>query len=55
LRRTLHEFVEHYERERNHQGVENRPLVAEPMNDHGPVQRRERLGGTLNFYYRQAA
>jgi hypothetical protein len=25
------------------------------MNDQGPVQRRERLGGMLNFYYRQAA
>jgi transposase InsO family protein len=55
LRRTLREFVEHYERERNHQGVDNRLLVAAPMNDQGPVQRRERLGGTLNFYYRQAA
>jgi putative transposase len=55
LRHTLREFVEHYERERNHQGVGNRLLVAAPMNDHGPVKRRERLGGTLNFYYRQAA
>jgi putative transposase len=55
LRHTLREFVEHYERERNHQGVDNRLLVATPMNDQGPVERRERLGGTLNFYYRQAA
>jgi putative transposase len=55
LRRTLREFVEHYERERNHQGVDNRLLIAAPMNNQGPVQRRERLGGTLNFYYRQAA
>jgi putative transposase len=49
LRHTLREFVEHYERERNHQGVGDRLLVAAPMNDHGPVKRRERLGGTLNF------
>jgi len=28
LRRTLREFVEHYEPERNHQGVDNRLLVA---------------------------
>jgi hypothetical protein len=55
LRRTLREFVEHYERERNHQGVDNRLLVAAPMNDQDHIQRRERLGGTLNFYYRQAA
>ena len=55
LRRILREFVEHYERERNHQGLNNRLLVAAPMTDQGPVQRRERLGGTLNFYCRQAA
>jgi hypothetical protein len=55
LRHTLREFVEHYDRERNHQGVDNRLLVAAPISDQGPIQRRERLGGTLNFYYRQAA
>ena len=55
LRRTLREFFEHYERERNHQGVGNRLLVAAPMNNQGPVKRRERLGGNLNFYYRRAA
>jgi hypothetical protein len=42
-------------RERNHQGVGNRLLVAAPMNNQGPVKRRERLGGNLNFYYRRAA
>jgi hypothetical protein len=45
LRRTLCEFVEHYERERNHQGVDNRLLIAAPMNNQGPVQRRDRLCG----------
>jgi transposase InsO family protein len=55
LRQILREFVEHYERERNHQGVDNRLLVAAPMNDQGPVERRERLGGMLNFYHRLAA
>jgi putative transposase len=55
LRRTVREFVEHYERERNHQGVGNRLLVAAPMNSQGPVKRRERLGGNLNFYFRRAA
>ena len=55
LRRTLREFVEHYECERNHQGLNNRLLVAMPMTGQGPVKRRERLGGTLKFYYRHAA
>jgi transposase InsO family protein len=49
LRQILREFVEHYERERS------RLLVAAPMNDQGPVERRERLGGMLNFYHRLAA
>jgi putative transposase len=55
LRRSLREFVEHYERERNHQGLGNRLIIPIPMNGQGPVKRRERLGGTLNFYCRQAA
>jgi putative transposase len=55
LRHTLREFVEHYERQRNHQGVDNRLLGAAPMNDQGPVERRERLRGMPNFCYRRAA
>ena len=57
LRRAVAEFVEHYHVERNHQGLENRLIVApaEPANESGPVVRRERLGGVLNFYYRRAA
>jgi putative transposase len=46
----------HYHAERNHQGLENRLIVAAATqaND-GAVHRYPRLGGTLNFYYRQAA
>lgn len=55
LRCILREFLEHYNRERNHQGLGNHLLVPTPMRKQGPVQHRERLGGTLNFYYRQAA
>jgi putative transposase len=60
LRRAVSEYVEHYHRERNHQGVGNRLLtpgepVMRPANDNTPVERRERLGGLLNFYYRRAA
>ncbi|ESQ17207.1 MAG TPA: transposase [Chromatiaceae bacterium] len=57
LRRALREYSAHYLRERNHQGVDNQLLepsnvVAFPTN---PVQRRERLGGMLSYYHREAA
>jgi putative transposase len=57
LRRAVSEFVEHYHLERNHQGVDNQVLtpMALPANDRGRISRRERLGGLLNFYYRNAA
>ena len=56
LRRAVREYIEHYHRERNHQGLENRLIVpvAMPANG-GTVVRHPRLGGTLNFYYREAA
>jgi putative transposase len=57
LRRAVGEFVEHYHIERNHQGLDSRLLTAPraPQNDNGPIARRERLGGLLNYYYRRAA
>ena len=57
LRKAVHEFVEHYHRERNHQGLDNRLIMPEqPIGDRtGAIQRRPRLGGMLNYYYRQAA
>jgi transposase InsO family protein len=57
LRWAIREFVEHYHLERNHQGLDHRlltPLLA-PTNDRAPVDRRERVGGVLNYYYRRAA
>jgi hypothetical protein len=57
LRRALREYVTHYHTERNHQGKGNRllePLVmGGASND--PIPCRERFGGLLNFYYREAA
>ena len=57
LRKAVHEFVAHYHHERNHQGLANR--LISPEADHlakaGVVQRRQRLGGMLNYYYRAAA
>ena len=57
LRHAISEFAEHYHRERNHQGLDNRIIRPEfvPHPQHGRVRCRERLGGLLNYYYRQAA
>jgi hypothetical protein len=57
LRRALREYVVHYHSERNHQGVGNRllePLATVSSIDE-PIRCRERLGGMLNFYFREAA
>ena len=57
LRNTIREFVAHYHLERNHQGLGNRlivPMEAKPEMA-GAVERRQRLGGLLNYYYRKAA
>ena len=51
------EFVRHYHGERHHQGLGGNLIIA---NDNielpeADVQCRERLGGMLKFYYRDAA
>jgi transposase InsO family protein len=57
LRRALRAYVVHYHTERNHQGVGNRLLepLATVSSANEPIHCRERLGGMLNFYYREAA
>jgi len=57
LERALKHFVAHYHLERNHQGLENRIIDpgAEVGREIGEVQGRERLGGMLRYYYREAA
>ena len=57
LRTALHQFVTHYHVERHHQGLGNRLLRPEPghLGSNGALQRRQRLGGMLNYYYRAAA
>jgi transposase len=55
FRRAIAEFVTHYHRERNHQGLGND--LIEPLLEHehvGRVRRRSRLGGLLNYYARAA-
>jgi putative transposase len=57
LRRAVGEFIEHYHRERNHQGLGNQlivPLAAHNIG-HGRIRSHERLGGLLKYYYRPAA
>ena len=57
LRRAITEFVTHYHQERNHQGLDNRLIDPEAGMAQvvGPIQCRERLGGMLKYYYRDAA
>jgi hypothetical protein len=53
------EFVRHFHQERNHQGKENVilfPLTADRIvASCGTIACRERLGGLLRFYHREAA
>jgi putative transposase len=57
LRTAISDFVAHYHTERNHQGLANRLISPETghLTNSGQVQRRQRLGGMLNYYYRSAA
>ena len=57
LRKAIHNFVAHYHTERNHQGLANRLISPQPghLGKTGAVRRRQRLGGMLNYYYRDAA
>jgi hypothetical protein len=55
LRRTIAEYVEHYHRERNHQGIENMLIAGAPATGLlGRIRQRPRLGGVLNYYERAA-
>ena len=57
LRRALSEYVQHYHAERNHQGKGNVLLFPRlPLRHRAhTVQCRERLGGLLRYYHREAA
>ena len=57
LRKAVREYVTHYHGEKNHQGLDNQ-LIESLRTDtltKGAVRRRERLGGMLSYYYREAA
>ncbi len=57
LRNVVRQFLAHYHVERNHQGLENK--IIDPGDEVGQVagqiKCRERLGGILKYYYRDAA
>ena len=55
LRQTIAEYVAHYHRERNHQGLANELIEsASAVEGVGRIRRRARLGGLLNYYCRAA-
>jgi len=50
--------VAHFHHERNHQGKDNVllfPTVSQDVERASPIQCRERLGGLLKYYAREAA
>lgn len=56
LRRALKAYLGHYHAERNHQGKGNVVLFPDVSGSRtNPIQCRERLGGLLRYYHREAA
>ena len=57
LRQAVSAYVAHYHKERNYQGLENQLIEPEThsVKKNGKVRCRDRLGGILRYYYREAA
>jgi len=59
LKRALHHYELHYHQERNHQGKDNQLLFSplyQPLSwKHRKLRCRQRLGGLLKYYEREAA
>jgi len=57
LRHVVREYVAHYHEERNHQGLDGRIIHPDERvgAGQGVIASRSRLGGLLNYYYRDAA
>ena len=59
LRHALEHCIRHHQQERNYQGKDNVilfPQAADRVGENdGSIAVRERLGGLLKFYYREAA
>jgi len=56
-RRAVREYLEHYHRERNDQGLNNSLIGSDDRVGRitGEVRCAERLSGLLRYYYRGAA
>jgi len=55
-RTAIQEYGLHYHFERNHRGLGDRLIIApERSAQSGAVRRKQKLGGLLNYYHRQAA
>ena len=54
LRRAVGEYLQHYHRERPHQGIGNETLRIAPRGTTGEIRCTERLGGLLKHYDRAA-
>ena len=57
LRKVASEYVHHYHIERHHQGLNGQLIEPDETawRSEGRVACRERLGGMLRYYYREAA
>jgi hypothetical protein len=59
LRHALCSYVTYYHGERNHQAKDNvvlfTPLTSQTDAVHASIACRERLGGLLKYYHREAA
>ena len=56
LRAAVRAFMHHYHQERPHQRLGNERIApTTAVIGTGPIECRERLGGLLKFYYREAA
>ncbi len=53
LEYLIKEYVEHYNTERPHQGIDNENIEPPPQGK-GEIICRERLGGLLRYYRRAA-
>jgi putative transposase len=56
LRRVMKQYIDHYNRARPHQGIEQRcPIPIERVRRDGVVRRQDGLGGVIHEYDREAA
>ena len=57
LRRAIKEYLVHFHREQNHQGLDNRLIESEHQVGRADdeIECRKRLGRMLRYYYRRAA